>query len=382
MSNAKKKPICYFYQRSFSNYNLELFKKVQDYPNINIKYFFDKDPSSLSDELDCEVTKSLILFASKNLSQIRYEVYLSYKFIFRVIKHKPDIIVSEDGGNIINNLVLIFLRKFINFKLIFWGLGSIRNRRQSWIRRLAQYLIELTWKQSDHIFAYSNFGVNVYQSSGIEITKITNITNALPGSYSEWENFIESREKNLPKEPINLVFVGRLIKTKKVDLLLEALAFLDGSAKRAKSKFQLLIVGDGPASKELKRMSKKIKNINIKFFGSLYGAELDKVLSKCHIGLMPGEGGLAINTFLTRGLPVVLGKNAGDGTELDLIQDQINGLFFEDDNYISLANSILDSLNCFEDFSKNIKTNLYKLPTTSQQSKNMLKVMNRMELSN
>ena len=93
---------------------------------------------------------------------------------------------------------------------------------------------------------------------------------------------------------------------------------------------------------------------------------------------MPGEGGLAINTFLTRGLPVVLGKNAGDGTELDLIQDQINGLFFEDDNYVSLAKSILDSLNRFEDFSKNIKTNLYKLPTTSKQSKNMLEVMNRM----
>ena len=48
-----------------------------------------------------------------------------------------------------------------------------------------------------------------------------------------------------------------------------------------------------------------------------------KTMAACHLGILPGRGGLAIQELLWYGLPVISG--VADGTERDLIRDGKNG---------------------------------------------------------
>ena len=376
-----KKPVCFFYQRSFSGYNKELFERLSATSDFDIKFYFDKNPSNITANLDFTVSDSIVIYSGVNRSKIPFEVYCSKAFLKDVVRVRPMLVISEDGGNIINNFILVVLKKICNFKLILWGLGSIRNREQSLPRKLIQRVVEFCWRQANFVFAYSSFGVKTYVSGGVASNKVLNITNALAGSTADWKLLIENRTKRNNQEKLNLIFVGQLIYSKRVDLLIDALMLLADESTELSRRLKLIIVGDGRCRESLERLAMNVEAIDIEFRGSLFGDELDRALAASHIGVLPGEGGLAINTFLSRGLPVLAGNHAGDGTELDLIADGFNGLFFEDGNATSLAQCIANADAQYLGLSANVKASVESLPTTTKQAELMNKVITRMRES-
>jgi glycosyltransferase involved in cell wall biosynthesis len=373
--------VCFFYQRSFSGYNKELFERLSATSEFDIRFYFDKNPSNISANFDFIVSDSLVIYSGVNRSKIPFEVYCSKTFLIDIVKVRPAVVISEDGGNIINNLILVVLKKICNFKFILWGLGSIRNRKQSLPRKLIQRVVEFCWRQADFVFAYSSFGVKTYVSGRVAPNKVLNITNALAGSTADWKLLIENRTKGNNHEKLNLIFVGQLIYSKRVDLLIDALMLLACESAELSRSLKLTVVGDGPCRESLERLAINVGAIDIEFLGSLFGDELDRALAASHIGVLPGEGGLAINTFLSRGLPVIAGNHAGDGTELDLIAEGFNGLFFEDGNATSLAQCIANADAQYLGLSANVKASVESLPTTTKQAELMNKVITRMRES-
>ena len=156
----------------------------------------------------------------------------------------------------------------------------------------------------------------------------------------------------LPPSERRLLHIGRLVKWKRVDLLIEAFA-------RTLTQYpdaELVIVGNGPELDNLKKQaaslglplrSKEENGVDgrgcVRFIGAVYDPkELGAYMNEATVYVLAGMGGLSINDAMTYALPVVC--SVCDSTERDLVTDGRNGLFFRDGDTDSLTEKILQLL--------------------------------------
>lgn len=134
----------------------------------------------------------------------------------------------------------------------------------------------LTWilrcflVSSDAVTVLSSAELAAYRAFDARI-KVHLVPNAIdPAGLADQERFYN------PDRPLKLVYVGRLVRTKGLFEILEALAEL----KRARREFRLRIAGEGPDRCELIAASSKSGlDDRVEFLGSVLGAE------KCRLWL-------------------------------------------------------------------------------------------------
>ncbi len=142
--------------------------------------------------------------------------------------------------------------------------------------------------------------------------------------------------KDVQANPFRLLHIGRLVKWKQVDVLIEATLAL-----RAKyPQTELSIVGDGPELANLKEQASGYDFIQ--FHGGIYDPkELGKITCESGIYVLAGMGGLSINEAMCFSKPVVC--SVADGTEKRLVREGYNGHFFESGSVASLT-SVIEKL--------------------------------------
>lgn len=109
------------------------------------------------------------------------------------------------------------------------------------------------------------------------------------------------RRLGLPADAPVLVFIGRLIKAKGVDRLLDVFGVL-----RAQRAAHLLVIGSGPEKGVLEARAAREKIDDVHFLGALPAwTDSAPYLYAADLMLMPGYLGLAVNHAFAFGLPVV-----------------------------------------------------------------------------
>jgi glycosyltransferase involved in cell wall biosynthesis len=179
---------------------------------------------------------------------------------------------------------------------------------------------------------------------------------------------------NQPDTP-PLVYAGRLMKEKQVDLLLEAISFLDLSPEQV----ILTIIGDGPDRPRLESLALELGIQNqVKFLGRLPTiADVWREVSKAKIAVQPSsrEGfGLFPLESMALGLPVVYCQSSESAVSF-LVRDGIEGLATVA-NPVNLANSIsilLNNNDLTKQLSKNakIRSKNYDWSNIAQQLENL-----------
>ena len=105
-----------------------------------------------------------------------------------------------------------------------------------------------------------------------------------------------------------LLYVGRLISCRCLDLLLKALA-------RLPEKVRLTLVGDGPIRGELEGLSEKLGlRQRVEFAGQVRQSETTAFMEKAGVFVFPSvrdSGGLALLEAMSHALPVVVAKWGG-----------------------------------------------------------------------
>jgi glycogen(starch) synthase len=101
-------------------------------------------------------------------------------------------------------------------------------------------------------------------------------------------------------------FVGRLVSTKGVRLLIEAARILRGQNR----SFELLIIGDGPERAALEHFARDSQQEEqVHFLGRVGGEQLEATLARATAAVVPSLGGevfgLVVAENMARGLPVV-----------------------------------------------------------------------------
>ncbi len=152
----------------------------------------------------------------------------------------------------------------------------------------------------------------------------------------------------LPFSKYRLIHVGRLVKWKKVDLLINAISKL----KSKYAQIELIVIGTGPEEENLKCLAEQLKVTDcIKFIGPIYDPViLGRYLLDSTIYVIAGMGGLSINEAMAFEKPIIC--SICDGTEKKLVRNNYNGRFFENDNLDDLVKSIDSLLVSYENIIK------------------------------
>jgi glycosyltransferase involved in cell wall biosynthesis len=119
---------------------------------------------------------------------------------------------------------------------------------------------------------------------------------------------------------------GQLVAYKRFDLAVEAFNQLDRP---------LIIVGEGPEYSKLKKKARK----NIKLLGRTSDEELKKCLSQSRALIFPGEEDFGMITVEAHacGRPVIA---LAKGGALEVVIPEVNGVFFERETAVSLAEAV------------------------------------------
>lgn len=261
---------------------------------------------------------------------------ISPGLFIELIKCKPDVVLCEGASNFINNISIFLYCKLFKKKMIQWGLGEIRGKKKSKIRKLLDPFIVPIEKRADAIVSYSSVGAKYYEKIGVPKDRIFVAVNVVDTDkrLSEIESFNKSN-LNLKQSNSNfkIVFVGALEVNKNIEMLIGVCKYLVAKFKNV----ELHIVGSGSDENRLKGIVEQYQlSHSVIFHGRVNGPLVNIIYDK-DLFVMPGLGGLAVSDMLCHGIPVICG--VGDGCELDLINGK-NGVVIDDLNEVSLLAEI------------------------------------------
>jgi glycosyltransferase involved in cell wall biosynthesis len=141
---------------------------------------------------------------------------------------------------------------------------------------------------------------------------------------------------NLPES--YFLFVGRFLKRKGIDTLIEAFRIYRGKSEG--KLWDIVMVGDGPEFEAMQRLVSDISGIH--FAGRRFGDELLACYAFAKTLVVPSERdpwALVVNEGMASGLPVIVSR--GCGSAQTLVYDGENGWTFDPGDARELAEKML-----------------------------------------
>ena len=289
-----------------ASYTLDLVDKVHD--NLSIDYAMINNTSKAKSE---EVKNRIIFLQELTLIQklkYIYKVWKDYNLIIingytnyvfictyllnKITFNKRFIAIESDTQLIIPSNIIKRGIKYIYLYIIFRD----------------KYILGLSGGSNTHKRLFSYYGMQkdrlFLMPMMVDNTKYYNNPKMFPKTFT-------------------FLFVGRLIKTKNVDILCDIFCknFLDKDAK-------LIIIG---RSNNIDFISNRYSHQNIVFTGDIYGKELIKFYHNASVFVFPSSKeswGLVINEALASSLPVIAHKEVG--ATHDLICEKETGFIIDD----------------------------------------------------
>ncbi len=215
---------------------------------------------------------------------------------------------------------------------------NLQNKKKSWkgflLFWIASFLRRLNLPLADAHINYIDEAHQIIGSYGVPDEKIHVISNSpdtdeLLAAYET----VKKQPTILPTNPYRLIHVGRLVKWKRVDLIIEAVQKL----RPQFPQIELVVVGFGPELEPLKEQTTRLDLTDaVRFVGGVYDSvSLGQYLHESAVYVLGGMGGLSINDAMCFAKPVVC--SVADGTEKRLVREGYNGYYFNNGDADDLA---------------------------------------------
>lgn len=364
------------------HYRKNLIEKLLNANNFEFYYFFGKNKNLKIKEIDFYDDK---LYSFKgNIGKLK-NIWINQNIlvwqtgvISRCLKNNFDIAFFLGEFQIISNWFAMLICKIRGIKVVYWTHGLYGNE-SFFIKKL-----RLTfYNTADSILVYEKRAKDLLIKYGISSNKLNIIYNSLNyDKHLSIRNKIHTTNKKTPllKFKINnlpyIVFIGRLTKIKKIDLLIKALHLINFASK----KLNLLIIGDGDEKQKLQSLAFKLDIIDyIQFYGHCYDEKIlaNLIYNSC-LCVSPGNIGLAAIHSMSFGTPVCTHNNFfNQMPEADVIKEGETGTFFKENDFNDLADKIclwLDNPLSRE----NIKKNCFKVIDTNYNPYFQLKIISNL----
>ncbi|MDC0001732.1 glycosyltransferase family 4 protein [Flavobacteriaceae bacterium] len=284
-------------------------------------FYFEKSVKS-----DCTIskkrTRNYFIFNNKLLFQTGI-----WHLLFKDV-----ILVLEMNPRILSNWVFLIIRKIINRKTVLWG--------HAWPRKSA-------FSKSDNIRNLMRLLANkiiVYtrqQQHELKIKMPKKIILAAPNAVLSSSKM----EFSMSDNKFNIIYVGRLTKLKKPLFLVKSFA---SEIHKYPPETKLIIIGEGEEKNIIKNyIVKKKLSKRIELLGHISDYEkLKELYFTSFFSVSPGYVGLSITQSFGFGVPMLVSREENHSPEIEALNINENGLFFETNNEYNF-NQVL--LNAFKE---------------------------------
>lgn len=345
-----------FMHNTLPAYRIPWFNEMSNM--CNIKYVFTNE------KLNQKIYKNKISYEKvENLDTVFLEDGLKgYNQLLQLMKEikKYDFVELPPIDSLHEYIVSLIVYKYCKKNKIkigyFWEKWEAPICKQSIKRRVKNLILKKVsssiFKKVDIVFAGGSKSKEYFINAGVDKSKIFIIPDS---SETEHCEYIDLRRKyNIEDFKQIVLYFGRIIPQKGLDILIKAYAALDNQ-----HDYQLLIVGDGEFKEYCEDLAKELDVKNIIFVGHVHPDNRELYFSQCDIFVFPGtfrDGcvdvwGLTINEAIQHG-KVVISTNAV-GSAYDLIVNGENGFFINAENEEELVNAL--NLSSNEEFKINAK---------------------------
>lgn len=259
------------------------------------------------------------------------------RLIAKVINDVPDVLILE---NRLGFLTAVILYYFSPRKVkIIWWLSGYESSKTKFMRSFKRILNKMLYKKADGFICYSTAGKKYLENLGI--------TNNIHIAYNSIdtkvildikEQYSKHRDQINRDDSFIILSTGRLEKYKKYDLIIKAISTLINKIPNIK----YYCIGKGDSLHFLLELAKEESVNDIVFFPGEKTNEIElcEYFENSDIYIMPGTGGLALNHALAYGKAIIASE--GDGSQDDIVIENYNGLYFNKNDYESLANKIYE----------------------------------------
>lgn len=243
-----------------------------------------------------------------------------------------DVIIAEFNPRILSNLVACALARIRGLRFIWWGHGiSPRSRSSSLITGIRLALI----KWSDAVILYEESMATHLIECGVPKAKLFVARNTIDTDQIE-----QLRAAGYPEERFRILYVGRLIISKKLLLLVRAFAV---ACPNLLACTRLTIVGDGP---ERAALATEIEHLGLTDRVDLIPGTYDEhqlalYFNTAWLSIAPGPVGLLAIHSLAYGVPVVVSKDEPHGPEFAVLQHGTNAEIIPSDSVPALRDAII-----------------------------------------
>lgn len=325
------------------HYRLALFKLLSEHPTIEFTFCTPKtyhDPTIKLGDVRQLRHREIRSWQWKIPFMPQY-VTLQLHSINAILTNKYDVVILLNDLVGIDVWVSLLLSRLLRRRVVIWGQGLSKNptRLRTAFRKI---LISL----SDAVLLYTDGGKNFWIEQGVDPDKLFVAYNSIDTrrifdvkkSVTQ-RDLIEYRNRHQWGDKKIIVFDGRLVPEKRIDIVLQAMK----RVVECHANTHLAIIGDGPMKDEIRRT---VEVLDIPHMVTMLGAiyderELALVYMNSTAAVLPAFAGLAIMHAFSYGVPFILGRGKTDhGPEAELVIDQHNGFICDLDAIDAFARSM------------------------------------------
>lgn len=351
-----KEPRILLITNKYPMYRRPIFRKLAD--NLNV-YFLFTDEKKIED-LSC-----------KHEVMRKYGIRpFAFAFgLIPVLLFKPyDLVVfppADSPGELFDNFVCFLANRIRGKPYLIWSeRWRWKDDKKSFKRRfyltVDEFVMGFIFRNASVCMTDGKKHREYLLSLNVSENKIVVIPPASEVEINSDNNSIDNIKNELGVgEKRVILYVGRLIKLKGANFLIEAFGRLRAEMD---DLFLLIIGGGGLYGKtseerlrvdELKELSEKLGlklNRDISFCGDVMGKELARYFLACNVFVLPGityviaeAWGLVLNEAMQFGKPVI--STDAVGAAYDLIEDGINGFMVPERNVDALYKALIRILS-------------------------------------
>lgn len=260
-----------------------------------------------------------------------------------------------------------------NKRVYTWGHGMLG--KEGWLKQLAYKAI---YGMLTGAFVYNERSTKIMIDRGIPASKLRTIYNSL--DYDAQLHIRQSikptplYQEHFSNENFNIVFIGRLTKVKRFDLLIDAISQLSKQGL----KLNVTFIGDGS---ERDNMERRVEELGLKeqvwFYGACYDEDKNaELIYNADLCVSPGNIGLTSMHVLMFGCPAITNDDFNHQMpEFEAIQEDITGGFFKAGDSSSLAERIKRWFDIHKDDREQVRQNCYKIMDTKWNPHYQIKVI-------
>jgi glycosyltransferase involved in cell wall biosynthesis len=307
-----------------------LLAKEFYYAGHNVTVAGHRIPTKQSDQIK---TFHIFTFTCNKITRgISYFISLTWFFLFHY--NQFDVVYCRFVGEAC--VILSFIKRFFNIKI-----PLICTSECSGTKGDASFIHKLPWSNFwisciNHSCDKINIISPIIEKEFIKIGIFSDLFTYVPNG-----TYIFNQKKSLPTKPRKLIFVGRFVEQKGLDLLLLALSQLS----KNNQSFSLTLVGDGPERPKIEKLAIKLNIMDsINFTGQIPHENIPNLLQKHDIFVLPSryEGfGVAVIEAMSVGLPCLVTRCGGP----EFIVSQETGRVCNANNIETLKLALLELIS-------------------------------------